>query len=571
MSQINYAAYQEVLASLKNKTRKLLVTTENQDLASKLDAELDSADDRKKLTIAFVGQYNSGKSTIISAMTGNKHIKIDGNVATDTVSKYDWHDIILMDTPGILAGKVETHDEATKEALKESDLIFYVLTSQLFDDVIFNNFIDLAYNQHLADKMFIVINKMGMESGEFDQLVKNYTISLQKTFSERGYSVDEFPIAFIDANDYMDGVKENDDEFIKLSHFERFIDMLNTFVSQKGLIKKQFDTPVRILHSYLKDIEVSAVDKTLCDFYNQFEQKLTSSQKEIKRDVRQILDTYNASSMNEVINLSNEIGVENIGESEWNQKQVNLDNNLKKMIADTSTEIETAINKVYERLLEEMSEFSEKDALVQYADSIDDKINSPSISIEEKKSLTKQKNSLELLRKGGERVSGMAPGVGDLLGGISGASGSQLHQIVLDVGHFFGKSFKPWQAVRWASNIAKFAKFGIPVLTAGIDIWMQCREDKKENERLQQIKAAKSQFVTAYQSEINKVNKQFEQCLNTILENYANKRNEINQSKDELIATSNRNEQLKQSIRQLEGEYVDFIEIINGEEIVRKA
>ena len=553
MSQINYAAYQEVLASLKNKTRKLLVTTENQDLASKLDAELDSADDRKKLTIAFVGQYNSGKSTIISAMTGNKHIKIDGNVATDTVSKYDWHDIILMDTPGILAGKVETHDEATKEALKESDLIFYVLTSHLFDDVIFNNFIDLAYNQHLADKMFIVINKMGMESGEFDQLVKNYTISLQKTFSERGYSVDEFPIAFIDANDYMDGVKENDDEFIKLSHFERFIDMLNTFVSQKGLIKKQFDTPVRILHSYLKDIEVSAVDKTLCDFYNQFEQKLTSSQKEIKRDVRQILDTYNASSMNEVINLSNEIGVENIGESEWNQKQVNLDNNLKKMIADTSTEIETAINKVYERLLEEMSEFSEKDALVQYADSIDDKINSPSISIEEKKSLTKQKNSLELLRKGGERVSGMAPGVGDLFGGIS------------------GKSFKPWQAGRWASNIAKFAKFGIPVLTAGIDIWMQCREDKKENERLQQIKAAKSQFVTAYQSEINKVNKQFEQCLNTILENYANKRNEINQSKDELIATSNRNEQLKQSIRQLEGEYVDFIEIINGEEIVRKA
>mgnify|MGYP004446613443 FL=1 len=335
MSQINYAAYQEVLASLKNKTRKLLVTTENQDLASKLDAELDSADDRKKLTIAFVGQYNSGKSTIISAMTCNKHIKIDGNVATDTVSKYDWHDIILMDTPGILAGKVETHDEATKEALKESDLIFYVLTSHLFDDVIFNNFIDLAYNQHLADKMFIVINKMGMESGEFDQLVKNYTISLQKTFSERGYSVDEFPIAFIDANDYMDGVKENDDEFIKLSHVDLFIDMLNTFVSQKGLIKKQFDTPVRILHSYLKDIEVSAVDKTLCDFYNQFEQKLTSSQKEIKRDVRQILDTYNASSMNEVINLSNEIGVENIGESEWNQKQVNLDNNLKKMIADT--------------------------------------------------------------------------------------------------------------------------------------------------------------------------------------------------------------------------------------------
>ena len=380
MVQINYAAYQELLATLKEKTKNLLVKTKNQDLASKLDDELDSVNDRQKLSIAFVGQYSSGKSTIISAMTGNKHIKIDANVATDTVSKYDWHDIILMDTPGILAGKVERHDEATKNALKESDLIFYVLTSQLFDDVVFNNFIDLAYNQHLADKMFIVINKMGMESGEYDELVKNYTQSLNKTFSEKGYNIEDFPISFIDANDYIDGVEENDPEFIELSHFEHFVDMLNTFVEQKGLIKKQFDTPVRILQSYLKNIEVSTVDKTLCDFYNQFEQKLTSSQKEIKRDVEQILYSFDSSSMNEVINLSNEIG--SIEETEWTKKQNNLNDRLKTMISDASDRIETSINQSYDRLLQEINEFSGKDALVKYAESIECKINSPSVSIQ---------------------------------------------------------------------------------------------------------------------------------------------------------------------------------------------
>lgn len=73
----------------------------------------------------------------------------------------------------------------------------------------------------------------------------------------------------------------------------------------------------------------------------------------------------------------------------------------------------------------------------------------------------------------------MAPGVNGVFGGISNASGSQLHNIVLNVGHFFGKSFRPWEAVRWASNIAKVAKFGIPVVTAGIDIWMQLREEKR--------------------------------------------------------------------------------------------
>ena len=73
----------------------------------------------------------------------------------------------------------------------------------------------------------------------------------------------------------------------------------------------------------------------------------------------------------------------------------------------------------------------------------------------------------------------MAPNVTKLVGGISQASGSALHKMVLDVGHFFGKSFGPWQAVRWASNIAKVAKFGIPVVSAGIEIWMQFREDSK--------------------------------------------------------------------------------------------
>ena len=568
MAQINYAAYKEILEALKKKTRDLLANTKNQDLMSKLDAELESATERKNLSIAFVGQYNAGKSTIISAMTGKKDIKIEANVATDKVSKYNWHDIDLMDTPGILAGKVEYHDELTKKALKESDLIFYVLTSQLFDDVVFNNFIDMAFNQHLADKMFIVINKMGMESGEYDQLVENYILSLKKTFSERGYSMEEFPIAFIDANDYIEGIEEQDAEFVELSHFEGFINMLNAFVEQKGLIKKQFDTPVRILQSYLKNIEVSAVDKTLSDFYNQYERKLTNSQREIKRDVEQVLDSFDSSAMTEVISLSNEIG--SIEEAEWIRKQTVLNNSLKSMISRASDNIEASINQGYESLLDEINEFGDKDTLVKYSQSIDRKLNSPSISIEEKKSLTIQKKSLDLLRQGGNKVASMAPGVDKLFGGISGASGSSLHEIVLNVGHFFGKSFKPWEAVRWASNIAKVAKFGIPVISMGIDIWRQCREDNKENERLQQIKNSKSQFITGYQSEINQVKSQFEQYLTSILENFTNKRNEINKSKEELIKVSNRNKQIESSIKELEGEYVDFIEIINGEETLHK-
>lgn len=35
------------------------------------------------LTVAFVGQYSSGKSTLISALTARRDIKIDADIATD--------------------------------------------------------------------------------------------------------------------------------------------------------------------------------------------------------------------------------------------------------------------------------------------------------------------------------------------------------------------------------------------------------------------------------------------------------------------------------------------------------
>lgn len=561
--QINFATYQNRLVALKEKTKKLLADTNNHELATQMSKELEFANDRKKLRLAFVGQYSSGKSTIISALTGRADIKIDANVATDKVSEYEWNNIILMDTPGILAGKVESHDESTKNALKECDLIFYVLTSQLFDDIVFNNFIDLAYNQHFADKMFIVINKMNMESGEFDQLSNTYTQSLEKIFSERGYNVHDFPIAFIDAADYLEGKKDNDEEFIQLSNFEHFIDMLNTFVAQKGVIKKQFDTPIRILQSYLKNIIVSSIDKTLSDFYSQFEMKLSHSMSEVKRDVNNLLSSFDSSAISEVISLSNDIGY--LDEPEWKNKQEKLDKDLVSIINDTSSNIESSITQNFDRLLAEMNEFGEKDSLTKYYDTIEAKISSPNISIEEKKNLTMQKNCLDLLKQGSLKLSGMAPGVEKLFGGISQASGSKLHEAVIGIGHFFGKNFKPWEGVRWASNIAKVAKFGVPVITAGIDIWMQFREDSKENKRLNQIKESKNQFVTAYQSEINKIKSQFEKYLYTVLNNYVNKRDEINKSKEELILASKRNDQITHDIKDLEGEYVDFIEVIDNE------
>lgn len=263
MSQkLEIAELSAKLQELVDKTNKILDETNNKELKEKLEKELNALKQRTDLKVAFVGQYNSGKSTIISALTGNKDIKIDANVATDTVSQYKWNNIVLLDTPGILAGKLERHDQNTKEALKDSDLIVYVITSQLFDDIIFENFIDLAYTQALKDKMLIAVNKMSMERGEFEVLKKNYYESIKDIFKERGYDFD-FEIVFMDAADYIEGVEDDDNYFIEMSNFNKFITTLNDFVSKKGLIKRQFDTPVRLLRSIISDIALAEFDPNL--------------------------------------------------------------------------------------------------------------------------------------------------------------------------------------------------------------------------------------------------------------------------------------------------------------------
>ncbi|MGD1911693.1 MAG: GTPase [Rivularia sp. (in: cyanobacteria)] len=49
----------------------------------KLRKELKEHKEKGILTVAFIGQYNAGKSTTISALTGRRDIRIDSDIATD--------------------------------------------------------------------------------------------------------------------------------------------------------------------------------------------------------------------------------------------------------------------------------------------------------------------------------------------------------------------------------------------------------------------------------------------------------------------------------------------------------
>ena len=560
-SSLKIAELSNKLQSLINKTYEILEKSNNIELEKRLKEELQALRNRTDLTVAFVGQYSSGKSTIISAITGNKDIQIDANVATDKVSEYRWNNIVLLDTPGILAGKVERHDEHTKEALKYSDLIVYVITSQLFDDIIFENFIDLAYNQALKDKMLIAVNKMSMEAGEFDKLQKNYIASIKSIFRERGYEFD-FEIVFIDAADYIEGIEDNDEEFIQLSNFNKFINVLNDFVNKKGLIKKQFDTPIRLLKGSISDMAVSEIDPNLQVLLEQGIKKIRGSKRDIERVVRLEISKLEQDLKNKGYEVGNKIG--ECSEEDFKRAEDEYSQYTKTKIEEVKDKIEKLIEQENEELITEIEEFTKKDAVIAYQKSIEKKLESNvNLSATQRISLEKQKGILDFLSKGSGNIANMAIGNASL-NGLKAVSGSNLHQAVYSVGKFFGHSFKPWGAVKMAGNISKAAKFAGPAL-AGLGFIIDVVQKEKEEKRIRKIRAAKDQFFASVREFVTGIVKELESMFSDYIKNsYDEKLNDLNNQKIEIVNLSDSNEKLKAAIRKLDSEYIDFIEIIEN-------
>ena len=222
------------------------------DIRQKLRQELNTYRHQGMLSVVVVGQYGAGKSTLISALTGRRDIAIHSDITTDQISRYNWQGIEVIDTPGLFTER-QDHDEITYSAIAKADLLIFCLTSMLFDAITVENFKQLAYRQGYRWKMMLVINKMSEEAGEEREKIANYRRSLAEALHP--YNLDEFPLCFIDAKDYCEGIDSGDKFLREVSRFSTFIDTLDTFVEQRGYLTR-FDTPIRIALSCVDDAQL---------------------------------------------------------------------------------------------------------------------------------------------------------------------------------------------------------------------------------------------------------------------------------------------------------------------------
>jgi len=186
-----------------------------------------------KLTIAFIGQYNAGKSTLIKALTGDPTVKISADVCTDFITEYPWHDVLLVDTPGIYAGKTE-HDEITLDRISRCDLLVFMVSNELFNPQ-GGEFFKKVCEMQRVGQMLLVVNKMS-RGGDPKYLIKSILEVIEP------YHPNDFYTCFIDANSYLDAQLEQDQEekefLINDSKFDTFLSSLEELINRNKLSAK---------------------------------------------------------------------------------------------------------------------------------------------------------------------------------------------------------------------------------------------------------------------------------------------------------------------------------------------
>ncbi|MEH2255046.1 GTPase [Nostoc sp.] len=403
------------------------------------------------LSLAFVGQYNAGKSTTISALTGRRDIRIDSDIATDKTASYDWNSIKIVDTPGLFTDRKD-HDEITYDAINKADLLVFCLTYMLFDSITVANFKKLAYEKGYRWKMMLLVNKMSDEAGEEEQKIANYRQSLKEAI--KPHKLDDFPVCFIDAKDYYEGVDQNDDFLIDISRFQTFLDELDKFVEKRSVLAR-FDTPVRIALSCVDEAQLSFTRDNNQD--SAFLEVLTRLSRTVRKERDRLRIKVNniALQMSAAIAKEGTILAAGVGsEQDFTMLNKQTEINIKQYYEKAEAQLQYVINTAVEDIRQEVEEVLQSNLVQTFITFLKKKQSFSTDSGNGDMDVERIKDQINWLKDIGEKAGvevsnsakreflSTASSSGGFLRSMD-VAGSGLHQTVLAVGKFVGFDFKP--------------------------------------------------------------------------------------------------------------------------------
>ncbi len=447
--------------------------------------------DEERIKLVFAGQYSAGKSTILKMLTGDESISIGAGITTQKANTYEWKGLEVIDTPGIHTQLRPDHDAISYEAIANADMLVFVVTNELFDDYLAGHFRKLAIDKDKAGEMILVVNKMERASlGNSNEQQEIISKDLEKVLAP--YTPEQLNICFIDAESYLDSLKEEDpeiaEELLNRSGYDKFISTLNTFVESKGLSSRLTTRIYGIedqLEKALESIEVKDSDDDVTALEESFLQQrfvISDSRNRLQHEIKDLFGVAAAKIRSLGLNTSNllydgckqEEVEREFGESieQANSLIEVCQQDAKDRLEARLKEIDLSIDAI------ENSEFSVqlKDRLLEkynlLPDSVKNALNKAG-GIAKKASGIALKNAYNEGVRGGLKLANFAK--------------SNIHNAVLKIGHTIGYKFKPWQAVKITKGIAVGSQV-LGFLGIGLEVFMQIKEDRDEDKRALELK-----------------------------------------------------------------------------------
>ena len=480
------------------------------------------------LTVAFVGQYNAGKSTIISALTGKQDIPIDADVCTDAVTAYDWQGVQLLDTPGIHAGYAD-HDTLTYRTIDRADLLAFVITSELFDDVIGNHFRDLAFERNKAREILLVVNKMGMDPGTPDVKLPDIA-KVTKPLSP-----EDFRTVFIDAKTYLEALEETDTEDRKdlfdIADFDQFVTALNTYVRDRRFMGR-LTTPLFGIRSLARQAEAFLTadmpeERAALELLNRKRGLFQSSQVRLRETLRGLVSTAIADITMYGDEVAESIDPESTEESVQAEHQraqrraeercAKLEQEVKSTVEAELQGLKQGLETLHEGTLAKQLREQVKAAVLARDRSGAKKAEGPKTEWVGLSGVTPSDRMARLKKVGdiaqsfGEYAANWTTGPfaqAAKFGSPTATRGSQAHQVVYNVGKFFGAKFKPWGAVNVARHIGNVGRI-IGVVGSILTLLVQLKEEQQQEEQRQQLRDARDSVRRAYREAAREIEAEF--------------------------------------------------------------
>lgn len=475
--------------------------------------------------VVFAGQYSAGKSSILRVMTGRQDIAVGAGITTQQTCEYDWHGVTIIDTPGVHTELRPDHDAVTYEAISGADLLVFVITNELFDSNLALHFQKLAIERDKAHEMLLVVNKMRRCAGGNTQASQEVIREdLRKVLTP--FTPEQLRVSFIDAEAALESAGETDTEVAsilrKKSGFQAFLDEFNGFVRDKGLASR-YTTALYTIEQVLQealaaeskgDRDIDGLEELLL----QQRRALVETQAQIPHAVGSRVQRTSANVRHDGRAIADMIH----GGTDPNEIDVALkqaQDRVQTRADELTTLVQNAVEEHMNALAERVDQIANselaKELLPRLIARLEVDLANMNVAPEMLANAQKVSNASKELGKFLLKNS-FDPKASTFAGlfKLNQYSGTATHSAVKALGQFFGKSFKPWEAVKWTRAIANTGRV-LSVAGTVLSFALQVKADADAAKLEVDLRESRTAVRAGFNEVANVIEMHFDEATNT--------------------------------------------------------